>query len=216
MAASTGAKRVQVQQRLSEVRHGGKTVRIVPPAMPAVDIDEARTGWTTSGATSGGATGKRRHKDATRPSKSAELSLFDFMSVYNAAPMDRINWMKKGLGADYIAAFAEQLRTSKDQLMKTLDLPRATIDRKAKANQNLSTEQAERVIGLSKLIGQVQTMVEQSGDPSGFNAAQWVGQWLERANPALGGQRPAELMDTVAGQEVVGGVLAKMQSGAYA
>lgn len=100
--------------------------------------------------------------------------------------------------------------------MTHLGLPRATIVRKSKAHQKLSTEQAERVVGLSKLIGQVQTMVEQSGEPEGFDAAHWVAQWIERPNAALGGRRPAELMDTVAGQDLVGSVLAKMQSGAYA
>jgi uncharacterized protein (DUF2384 family) len=72
------------------------------------------------------------------------------------------------------------------------------------------------VIGLMKLIGQVRTIVEQSGDPIDFDAAQWVGRWIEKPNHALGGRPPAELMDTVAGQELVAGLIAKMQSGAYA
>ena len=148
--------------------------------------------------------------------RSSVLQLFNFASVYNAAAMERIEWIKGGVDATNVQVFAERLDTSKDQLMKTLGLPRATIDRKAKAHQQLSTEQAERLVGLSKLVGQVQTMVEQSGDPAGFDAAQWVGRWLERPNPALGGRRPAELMDTMAGQEVVSGLVAKMATGAYA
>lgn len=80
----------------------------------------------------------------------------------------------------------------------------------------LASEQSERVVGMAKLVGQVQAMIERSGDPTDFNAAQWVAQWLEQPSQALGGQRPAELMDTVAGQEVVSDLVAKMQSGAYA
>jgi len=78
------------------------------------------------------------------------------------------------------------------------------------------TNQSERVIGLAKLVGQVETMVRESGDPTGFDAARWVSAWLNQPNPALGGRRPIELMGTVTGQEVVSGLLARMQSGAYA
>ena len=73
-----------------------------------------------------------------------------------------------------------------------------------------------RVIGLARLVGQVETMVRESGDPAGFDAARWVSAWLKQPNPALGGRRPIELMDTVTGQEVVSGLLTRMQSGAYA
>ncbi|MDO3615384.1 DUF2384 domain-containing protein [Ralstonia pseudosolanacearum] len=145
-----------------------------------------------------------------------ELQLFDFTAVYLAAPMERIERIKDGVVAGDVLKMAARLDTSQEQLMENLGLPRATIVRKSKARQNLSTEQAERVFGLAKLIGQVQTMVEESGNPEGFDAAHWVAQWIERPNAALGGRRPAELMDTVAGQELVGAVLAKMQSGAYA
>lgn len=140
----------------------------------------------------------------------------DFVRIYEAGPMERIELIKGGIGADGLIDLASSLHTTKDQLFKRLGLPRATVDRKARNKQNLSQEQSERVVGLMKLVGQVRTMVEQSGDPTDFDAAQWVGQWLERPNGALGGIRPAELMDTVEGQEVISGLLAKMQSGAYA
>jgi uncharacterized protein (DUF2384 family) len=58
-------------------------------------------------------------------------------------------------------------------------------------------------------------LLQQSGDPKGFDAAKWVGQWLEQPSPALDGKRPAEYMDTNEGQHLVSGLIAKMQSGAY-
>lgn len=187
-------KKISSRPTATEVTSGGRRGPMLEPA---------------------GASLKKAPKRA-KPATVAELHLFDFIDVYQAAPMERIEWIKKGVGAINVVDLADRLDTSKEQLMKALGLPRATIDRKAKAYQNLSTEQAERLIGLSKLIGQVETMVEQSGEPAGFDAAHWVGRWLDRPNPSLGGRRPAELMDTVAGQEVVSSVLAKLQSGAYA
>ena len=67
------------------------------------------------------------------------------------------------------------------------------------------------------MIGQVEVMVAESGaDAESFDAAAWVARWLDEVSPALGNKRPGEFMDTVAGQEIVSNLLAKMQSGAYA
>jgi len=66
------------------------------------------------------------------------------------------------------------------------------------------------------LIGLVQTMVEQSGNPEGFDAKLWVCDWLSHPLPALGGKMPASYIDTLEGQKLVVELLAMSQSGAYA
>jgi len=80
----------------------------------------------------------------------------------------------------------------------------------------LNLPESERLLGVRQLVDQVQQMVEQSGDPKGFNASEWVDQWLEQSLPALGGKSPAEYMDTEAGRELVSQLLRQAQSGSYA
>jgi hypothetical protein len=58
--------------------------------------------------------------------------------------------------------------------------------------------------------------VRRPGLREGFDASRWVGEWLERPLPALGGAKPAEYMDTMEGQELISRLLAQAQSGAYA
>ncbi|ACB69158.1 conserved hypothetical protein (plasmid) [Burkholderia ambifaria MC40-6] len=163
---------------------------------------------------------EKRHTEPARArplaAEAHEFEVLDFQRTYRASPMERIDWIKHGVDAHIVILLADRMATTQDWLIGILGFPRTTVVRKSKAKQPLSTEQTERVVGLSKLIGQVQSMVEESGEPAGFDAAQWVAQWIERANPALGGRKPAELMDTVAGQDLVSTVLARMQSGAYA
>jgi uncharacterized protein (DUF2384 family) len=105
-----------------------------------------------------------------------------------------------------------------DNMFKILKLSIATVNRKANLGEELSPEDSERVVGMANLIGQVQTMVEQSGDAAGFDAARWVARWLAKLNPALAGECPASYMDT--GQKLVykrnPQLLAMMQSGAWA
>ncbi|WP_086922685.1 RES domain-containing protein [Variovorax sp. JS1663] len=49
---------------------------------------------------------------------------------------------------------------------------------------------------MARLVGQAQAIIEESGDPTGFKAAEWVARWLARPAGALGGRRPGELMGT--------------------
>lgn len=144
------------------------------------------------------------------------LSVTNFSGVYRLGPLARIEIIKKGVPAGEVAKIARTIGRPKERLFRVLGLPRATVDRRARSRQRLSVEQGERVLGFSKLVGQVQVMVEQSGDPTGFDAARWVADWLDRPAPALGGRCPAEYLDTVEGQELVSSLIAKTQSGAYA
>jgi uncharacterized protein (DUF2384 family) len=59
-------------------------------------------------------------------------------------------------------------------------------------------------------------MVEQSGNPAGFDAARWLSNWLSKPLPALGSETPASYMDTFEGQRLVADLLSMGQSGAYA
>ena len=87
-------------------------------------------------------------------------------------------------------------------------------DRKAREDEPPSADEA-RARGMAGLIVQVQTMIEESGNPESFDAAKWVARWLDRPLPALGGQKPGELMGTADGRALVHNIVARMQSGAY-
>ena len=87
---------------------------------------------------------------------------------------------------------------------------------KVKDDGVLSQDESERALGIACLVGQVQKIVSESGEIEGFDAARWTAQWLEEPNAALGGKPPGEFMDTGDGRALVAGLVAQMQSGAYA
>ncbi len=139
-----------------------------------------------------------------------------FLKVYETDAMERVRIVKLGVPAGAVDAIARRMAIPKEKLVGTLGLARATIDRKVRENKPLSSDESSRVLGMARLVGQVQAMVEESGRAEGFNAAEWVAHWLERPLPALDGQRPADLMDTPEGQGIVSQLVSRMQSGAYA
>ena len=52
-------------------------------------------------------------------------------------------------------------------------------------------------------------------DAKTLDVAKWLGQWIGQPQPALGGQKPADLMDTPTGMAMVSCVLGALASGAY-
>lgn len=61
----------------------------------------------------------------------------------------------------------------------------------------------------------VQHMVEDSGDPTGFDAHAWLQDWLTHPVPALGNYRPLDILGRPEGLELIRSLLSCTQSGAY-
>lgn len=139
-----------------------------------------------------------------------------FVTLYKAPALTQVEWVKHGIGARDAKVILDQLRVSRGEALTALHIPVATVNRKARTNAPLSRAEGERVLGVGRLLGQLQSMVRESGNPEGFDAPAWLSAWMRAPVPALGGARPLDLMDTMTGQALVSQVLAQMQSGAYA
>lgn len=137
-------------------------------------------------------------------------------ALYAMSPMLRVDMVKQGVPPEALSVLARDMGISKEHLYATLGVPRATMERKLRQRRLLSPDESERVVGIARLVGQVEQMVHDCGDFEDFDAARWVAAWLDRPLPALAGSRPGALMDTAEGREIVANLVAQMQSGAYA
>jgi uncharacterized protein (DUF2384 family) len=72
-------------------------------------------------------------------------------------------------------------------------------------------------LGVVRLLAKAQAMVDNScaQEARGFDAGRWLGQWIERPQPALGGRKPAVFIATPTGMEILLRLLGAMESGAY-
>lgn len=136
--------------------------------------------------------------------------------LYRAAPLERVAQIRHGIPAAAVKQLLSEVPMGQGAGLAALNLPVATINKKVKQHAALSPDETERVLGLARLLGQVQAMVAESGDPAGFDAGAWLARWLSEPLPALGGTRPADLLDTMEGQGLVASALAQLNSGAYA
>src|SRR5690242_3910560 len=103
-------------------------------------------------------------------------------------PADRISMVKEGLPARLLVTLASDMQVPRERLYDWIGIARTTANRKVKGNQALSQDESEKALGITRLIGLVEKVVTESGDPAGFDAARWVAQWLHEPNAALGGR----------------------------
>lgn len=158
----------------------------------------------------------RKSAPSDKPAPHQDLADIAGARLPNGDVQRRIEVIRHGIPAASVGQLAARMGVSKEYLINSLRLSRATISRKEREGTMLSSDESERVLGVETLIEMTRTMVEQSGDPAGFDAPRWVAAWLTRPLPALGGATPASYMDTFEGQKLVARILSMSQSGAYA
>ncbi len=139
----------------------------------------------------------------------------DYVLIYEASAQDRIDIVKGGITASVAKRIVADLDMPAALTYVALHVPVSTINRKAKTGAVLRSDEGERVLGLAKLVGQVESMVRGADGAEGFDARAWTSRWLREPLPALGGAAPLDYMDTMEGQTLVSDTLARIQSGAY-
>jgi len=150
----------------------------------------------------------------TRALEGMSVRIFD-IELPLASTDQRVELIRAGVPAIVIEEIGGRLGMPKRRLYESLKFPRATIDRKIKEGGKLSPDQSERILGLQRLVQEVGHIVDESGDPAGFDAPAWVGRFLEAPWAVLGGRRPAEYMDTIEGQQLVINLLRRVQAGVH-
>ena len=139
-----------------------------------------------------------------------------YTMLYRTEVMFRIGLITRGVLATDATQWLDMPMLGRNNTLKALDLSIATFNKKVKANATLSAAESERIVGFARLVGQVETIVDDAGDPSGFDARAWLARWLTEPLPALGNAKPIDFMNTMEGQTLVSRILAQVASGAYA
>ena len=137
--------------------------------------------------------------------------------VSRATPMEILLTEREGVHAQLVKDLSKHMAIPASRMFRILGIPKATADKKVAAGDRVAGQGGQAVIGMVKLLGMAEDMVASStsDDAKGFDAAKWLGQWIEAPQPSLGGRKPAELLDTPTGLEMVVRLLGAIESGAY-
>jgi putative toxin-antitoxin system antitoxin component (TIGR02293 family) len=142
----------------------------------------------------------------------------DFVrQVHLATPIQLVEAERNGVDGRFLKDLSKRIDMPAARVFTMLGVPKATAEKKAMQGAIVSGSGGQAAIAVAKLLGKAKSIVENSTSPEAkdFDSAKWLGQWLERPQPALGGLKPADLIDTPTGVEIVTKLLGAIESGAY-
>lgn len=139
------------------------------------------------------------------------------VAIIHASPLEIVALEKTGVRGAFLKALSTKMNLPSSRMFEILGIPRATAEKKASRNEIVGGRGGQAAIGMLKLLGIAKELVEASTakEAEGFDAAEWLGRWIERPQPSLGGRKPADLLDTPTGVDIVSRLLGSIASGAY-
>ncbi len=137
--------------------------------------------------------------------------------IASAAPLALVDTERFGVHSRFLRDVAHRMDLPTVRILEMVGVPKATAAKKAVANDVLSGSGGQAALGMAKLMAKAQELVANSTAPEArnFDAAKWLGQWLDVPQPALGGRTAGSLLGTPTGIEIVLRLLGAFESGAY-
>lgn len=139
------------------------------------------------------------------------------LRLSRARPLEMVQLEREGISGQLVKSLAHELDLPMVRFAQIIGAPKATVERNSAAGRRVTGSGAYAALGTLRLLDMARELLADSTHPGArkVDPAKWLGQWIERPQPALGGQRPADLMDTPTGMAMVSRVLGAVASGAY-
>lgn len=137
--------------------------------------------------------------------------------IRRATPLQLVEAERSGVKARLVKDLANEMKIPVGRFYAMLDVPKATIEAKVARDEVVGGAGGQRALAMVRLLGQAHDIVSHSTAPgaAGFDTAEWLGEWIETPQPALGGRKPSDLLDTPTGFEIVSRTLGALESGSY-
>ena len=138
-------------------------------------------------------------------------------AVACASPMETIAIERQGVLVAFVDDLSKQMGLPSSRMFDILGVPKAKAWKKSATRMYIDGCAGQSALRIIKLLGIARAIVNNSTaeEAKKCHSTRWLGQWIERPQPALGGRKPAELMDTPTGGKIVAKLLGSIESGAY-
>lgn len=121
-------------------------------------------------------------------------------------PPELFRAVRKGFAYRAFERFSRNSALSAERVMALIDVPRRTLTRRKREGRFLPGE-SDRLLRASRLFGQTLELFE--GDQEAAT------EWLETAQPALGGAAPLDLARTEVGVREVERLIGRLEHGVF-
>ena len=137
--------------------------------------------------------------------------------VAKATPMEIVDIERHGIDSIFLKDLSKHMDIPAVRIFDIVVVPKATAETPVAAKEPIAGAGGQAALGLARLLAIARSIVENStaAQAKDFDVGKWLGQWIERPQPALGGRKPADLIGTPTGLDMVAKVLGAIESGAY-
>lgn len=134
-----------------------------------------------------------------------------------ATPDQRMHAEREGVPGVLVKDLAKRMGLANIRMFEVIGIPKATAEKKTSAKTPIAGAAGQAALGMVRLLGIAKDIVANSDSPEAknFDTAKWLGHWIELPQPALGGRKPADMIDTPTGVETVARLLGSLESGVY-
>ncbi len=192
--------------------HGKKIGKIAEKVAGAFRSGEFRTSTERAGGTI--------HEGRRKGVLADDSYEIPYVTIASRSPSENSDAVRRGIKAAFIKQLATDLEIDQSTLTDHMGIARSTFTRKLKNDEPLSSGDGAIALGVARIIGEVDRVLLESGDPgqmgTSFHVAEWTGNWLKQPAGALGNRRPLDYLDNAFGQETVLQLIRQMQTGAFA
>jgi putative toxin-antitoxin system antitoxin component (TIGR02293 family) len=158
------------------------------------------------------------HPARRRGANPAYTELDNFVAaISRATPYELVEMERHGVDGRFLKDISRRMEIPQLHVFDMIGVPKATAEKKVASGEVISGSGGQAAIGMARLIAKAGDIVANSTarQAKDFDAAKWLGQWINLPQPALGGRKPCALLDTPTGLEVVLRLLGAIESGAY-
>lgn len=155
-----------------------------------------------------------------RPSTTASRRIFADLvgQVLNAPAADLFEALEVGVPTYVVDLIASATQQPASLVMDMIGISPRAFRRREQANEPLPDVVGHRVMGFLRLAATIQQVLDESGDPEAlpnFDLGGWLGNWLQQAQPQLGGRTPAQLLRNPEGLRLLEQGIQRKQAGVY-
>lgn len=154
---------------------------------------------------------ERRSSTLQGTSRAQSLGRLSFVRLWALDAAERVVLIRGGVPAALVKRVGSTMRLSVAQIARLVGVPPRSFQRKVAAGARLNMSEGERVLGLARLVGQVEAMVVKSGRRGGSRAGHWLEQRLDFPQETLDGLRPRDLLDTDGGRQLLFAAISRVR-----